>query len=159
MHPPAPILGTIETSLDQILTLSIFLMGLGTVIVSTYVAFVFFKEQGGGRRSGGLATALGDQLIGEAVMGAGTLIFAGGAYFGWLQNWSVLEQSSIRFTMFAVAIYTTLRLHFTIRRIKALGKSPDRFTIEEFLNYLKKRKTLKEAIEQVDTLSSDRRAG
>ena len=64
-----------------------------------------------------LIEALWWQLIGEAVLGLGTLTFSVAAHFEWLENWSIFTQSALRFFMFAVASGTTLHLWRTVKNI------------------------------------------
>ena len=100
-------------------TLSIFIMGLATVILSIVVASYFSKHRTrvvshDGRR---LSKALRWQLLGEAVIGWGTLVFAMAAHFGWLPAWSLYTQSGLRFAMFAATSITTLHLFLVVRNI------------------------------------------
>jgi len=62
--------------------------------------------------------ALTFQLIGEAVIGLGTLTFSVGAATGWLQDWSEDTQSAIRFVMFASTSATTYHLVKTCESLK-----------------------------------------
>ena len=100
------------------MTLFIALLGLITVIISGYIASEFFLV----RRNldPGVESLAGDlawQLVGEAVMGLGTLAFALGAHFELLQYWPEWVQSSIRLAMFSVTAITSIRLLLTVRRI------------------------------------------
>ena len=94
-------------------------MGLATVFLSCLVAWRFNQQrqslQGDARM---LSGALVWQLIGEAIIGFGTLIFAFAAHRGWLGGWPNEVQSSIRFVMFAATSTTTLHLYTTMRRIR-----------------------------------------
>lgn len=101
------------------MTGSIFFLGSTTVILSLLVAYYFFKYK---RKLTGkaqkLSSSIGFQLIGEAVIGLGTLTFAVGAHFGFLDYWSTSAQSAIRFTMFFATSATTLHLLRTLKKIE-----------------------------------------
>jgi hypothetical protein len=92
-------------------------MGLVTVILSLVVAHQFKgSSKGLEGRSKRLSTAIAWQLLGEATIGFGTLIFATAAHFGWLSGWSVELQSSLRFVMFLATSVTTIHLWTIIIR-------------------------------------------
>ena len=100
-------------------TAMIFGMGIATVVLSAWVAIVFSRQHkntkpGNSKR---LTFALKWQLIGEAIIGLGTLIFATAAHFNWLPDWSSNLQSAIRFVMFAATSLTTFHLWQTMRHI------------------------------------------
>ena len=93
----------------------IVIMGLATVILSIWAAVVFFRASSISRNQRKLSTALAWQLIGEAIIGGGTLLFAVAAYYGFLQNLGGDIQSTIRLSMFAATSGTTLHLIRTLR--------------------------------------------
>jgi hypothetical protein len=100
------------------LTEAILLMGIATVVLSLIIAFEF-KEQshslkGHPKR---LSASIAWQLIGEAAIGFGTLVFAFAAHHGALRGWSLELQSAIRCVMFAATSGTTLHLFITIRSL------------------------------------------
>ena len=100
------------------LTLGIYLMGALTVLLSCVVAYRFYRQSRDLRGdSGHLSHALSWQLLGEAVIGLGTLVFAYSAHRGWLGHWSIELQSTIRFVMFLATSLTTIHLYRTILRI------------------------------------------
>lgn len=99
----------------MIVTLTIFVLGIITVVLSIVVAAAFYVTSG--HRSRKLTLALTWQLIGEAVIGLGTLIFATAAHFGWLDHWSEATQSSIRLVMFLATSLTTVHLFRTVHKI------------------------------------------
>ena len=96
----------------EIITLSIVIMGLATVILSTFVAYKF-KQQAKHLKngSGKLSTALMWQLIGEALLGAGTTAFAILAYKEALPDVPVFVQSAIRVFMFSASSLTTIHYY------------------------------------------------
>jgi hypothetical protein len=101
----------------MITTSIIFALGMVTVILSAVVATKFrgySKDLDG--HSHNLSKAISWQLIGEGIIGFGTLIFASAAHFGWLAHWSVETQSLLRFIMFGATSATTVHLWLTIRR-------------------------------------------
>jgi len=89
-----------------------------TVTLSVLVAFKFNRYktnlQGGAFQ---LSGAISLQLIGEAVIGFGTLIFSLAAYLGVLDSWSIEIQSLLRFTMFFATSVTTWHLLRTLHRL------------------------------------------
>lgn len=99
------------------LTFIIFAMGLATVILSVVVSLRFVKSshtlEGQSKK---LSKAIAWQLAGESVIGLGTLVFATGAHFGWLNNWPIEVQSTLRFVMFAATSFTTAHLWLVILR-------------------------------------------
>ena len=99
------------------ITSIIFTLGMVTVILSAVVATKFrgySKDLDG--HSHNLSRAISWQLVGEGVIGFGTLVFAAAAHFGWLSHWSIETQSTLRFIMFAATSATTVHLWLTIRR-------------------------------------------
>ena len=98
-----------------------FVLGIITVSLSLIAAREFMKSSEMGGRVGGLSSAISWQLWGESVIGAGTLIFATAAHFGWLPHWSIETQSLLRFAMFLATSLTTLHLCVVIRKLK-VGK-------------------------------------
>jgi len=101
------------------LTYMIVLLGSATVALSLYVAYAFLvsniKSQ---NRSGSkLTAALLFQLLGEAALGGGTLLFAVLAHTGHLPNIPVSIQSIMRLAMFAVTALTTIHLYVVVNQI------------------------------------------
>jgi len=101
------------------LTYMIVLLGSATVGLSLYVAYAFLvshiKNQ---NRSGSkLTAALLFQLLGEAALGGGTLLFAVLAHTGHLPNVPVSIQSLMRLTMFAVTALTTIHLYMVVNQL------------------------------------------
>lgn len=100
------------------LTTIIFVLGLITVVLSGVVAAKFSKySRSLDGHTHNLSRALSWQLVGEAVIGLGTLVFATGAHFGWLSGWSIEVQSTLRFIMFTATSITTLHLWYVVTRI------------------------------------------
>lgn len=101
-------------------TTLIFLFGLLTVLLSLTVAIKFRNQslKAVAEDSAKLSSALAWQLVGEAVLGLGTLVFATAAHFEVLPEWSTETQSAIRGVMFAAAGATTLHLYLTISRLR-----------------------------------------
>jgi hypothetical protein len=95
----------------------IFTLGLLTVVLSIVVASKFkaYSRDLAGQ-SNRLSTAISWQLVGEAVIGFGTLIFATAAHFGWLDHWSIEVQSCLRLVMFLATSLTTLHLWQTLSK-------------------------------------------
>ena len=101
------------------LTFGIFFLGVVTVVLSISVAFKFNNYRrnlppSGARR---LSTAISWQLVGEAIIGLGTLVFATAAHFGWLPDWSIMVQSGLRFVMFFATAITTWHLLKTLKNL------------------------------------------
>lgn len=103
----------------EVVTLSIVVMGLATVILSVFVAYKF-KQQAKhlANGSGKLSTALMWQLVGEAMLGAGTTIFAILAYKEVLPDVPVIIQSAMRVFMFSASSLTTIHLFIVTSRIE-----------------------------------------
>ena len=97
------------------LTYMIVLMGASTVALSGYVALRFLVKhvnmRGDGRR---LTGALVFMLVGEAILGLGTLAFAIAAHTGHLPHVPIQIQSVARLLMFAATSITTLHLFMVI---------------------------------------------
>jgi len=100
-------------------TFLIFAMGIATVVLSIVVSVRFEQYNKNLQNTDqGLSRAISLQLIGEAIIGFGTLVFATAAHFGWLPNWSIEVQSSLRFCMFLATSWTTYHLYCTLQRIR-----------------------------------------
>lgn len=97
------------------LTLLIFILGVVTVFLSVAVAIKFYtytrRLRAGSRK---LSKAISWQLVGEAIIGLGTLVFSFAAHYGMLEHWSVEFQSAIRFLMFFATSATTYHLMKTL---------------------------------------------
>ena len=106
-----------DYSPDSLFTCAIFFLGAVTVILSIIVSHKFTRYCTRSHSSQ-LATAVAWQLAGEAVIGLGTLLFAGAAHLGALPDWPQWVQSWIRFIMFTATSTTTLHLFFTLKRIE-----------------------------------------
>jgi hypothetical protein len=104
----------------EITTFSIVVMGLATVILSIFVAYKF-KLQSKRLTSGGynLSNALMWQLVGEALLGGGTTVFAVLAYLGLLPDVPVPVQSMLRVFMFSASSLTTIHLYIVTSRIES----------------------------------------
>ena len=104
--------------MNDSLTTLIVVLGTATVILSCFVAFDFFKHHrrmtGTGKK---LTHALMWQLLGEAVIGLGTLTFAVLAHTGQLQHISTNHQSLLRLALFLATAVTTWHLYRTIDRM------------------------------------------
>ena len=100
------------------LTYMIVILGAATVALSLYVAFSFLIKHGHMRGdSRRLTGALMLQLFGEAILGAGTLLFAIFAHTGHLPNIPIALQSSLRLLMFVATAATTIHLFVVIARL------------------------------------------
>ena len=97
------------------LTFIIVVMGAATVFLSVFVAVSFWRRRrhmsGDGKK---LATSLHFQLMGEAVIGLGTLTFSILAWSNHLQAIPVEQQSMIRMIMFFATASTTAHLYRTV---------------------------------------------
>jgi hypothetical protein len=103
------------------LTPFIVILGVATVVLSLVVAFRFSCSRSRSQSSGDsedLTMALSWQLVGEAVIGFGTLIFAIFAHFNLLGGISDEIQSLIRLLMFAATSLTTIHLWRTVKRLQ-----------------------------------------
>ena len=69
-------------------------------------------------RSKRISRAISWQLVGEAIIGLGTLLFATAAHYDWLKDWPEAVQSSIRFLMFFATSATTWHLLKRLRDIE-----------------------------------------
>ena len=100
------------------LTLLIVFAGTSTVVLSVFVA-VKFKQQASHLHGGSkkLSKALMWQLIGEALLGAGTLAFAVLAYLNLLPTVPVFVQSAMRLFIFSASGLTTVHLYLTTTRL------------------------------------------
>ena len=100
------------------LTYMIVLMGAATVALSGYVAVRFFIRhitmRGDGRR---LTGALTFMLMGELILGLGTLCFAIAAHTKHLPMIPVEVQSIARLIMFGCTAASTLHLFMVISRL------------------------------------------
>lgn len=100
-----------------IITALIFALGVATVLLSGRVAARFYSySKQCEKEPKKLSIAICLQLIGEAIIGFGTLAFAAAAHWGYLNGWSIEFQSAIRFAMFFATSVTTWHL------CKVLGK-------------------------------------
>ena len=101
------------------LTYMIVLLGSATVGLSLYVAYAFLVSSIKSRSQSGskLTAALLFQLLGEAALGGGTLLFAVLAHTGHLPNVPVSIQSLMRLTMFAATALTTIHLYMVVKEI------------------------------------------
>ena len=101
-----------------LLTLITFILGAATCLLSVHVAVSFWNKEhylpGASRQ---LTRALKWQLMGEAVIGAGTLIFAWASFTGELAHWSVAQMSTLRIIMFVATSLTTLHLFHVVQRL------------------------------------------
>ena len=101
------------------LTFLIVVFGIATVVLSVFVAYKFKQQaqqlQNGSRK---LSKALAFQLIGEAVLGGGTTVFAVLAYMELLPSVPVFIQSMIRLFLFSVTALTTIHLYLVTQRIE-----------------------------------------
>jgi hypothetical protein len=93
----------------------IVLMGAATVALSGFVALRFFIKhvtmRGDGRR---LTGALTFMLLGELILGLGTLCFAVAAHTGHLPMIPVEVQSLARLLMFGATSLSTFHLYLVI---------------------------------------------
>lgn len=99
------------------ITFIIFGMGIITVVLSLLAAYkfnLFHNVLKGASKN--LSKAIAWQLLGEAVIGFGTLAFSFAAYTGRLEHWSIETQSAIRFFMFFATAATTLHLYSVLKK-------------------------------------------
>lgn len=108
-----------EDLIHPFITGMIFTLGAATVCLSTYacVKFQNFKRDLS-KHASVLSNAVSWQLWGEAIIGAGTLVFATAEFLGYLKNWSYFFTSFLRFTMFTATAITTLHLVRVIHLLK-----------------------------------------
>jgi len=101
------------------LTYMIVLLGSATVGLSLYVAYTFLVShiRNQNRSGSKLTAALLFQLLGEAALGGGTLLFAVLAHTGHLPSVPVSIQSLMRLTMFAATALTTIHLYVVVNQI------------------------------------------
>ena len=104
--------------LETLFTFLIVLLGGITVLLSIIVAAAFRNFTKRGSISSRLAHGIKWQLAGEAVIGAGTLIFALLAHFELLNSLSTLDQSMIRLIMFIATSVTTIHLWWIVISLK-----------------------------------------
>lgn len=106
------------TYAQDMVTALIFTLGVMTVYLSVAVSIKFrqYRSQLEGNARN-LSGAISWQLIGEAVIGFGTLVFSAAAHFGVLDSWSLWLQSAIRFSMFLATSMTTVHLMATLKSI------------------------------------------
>jgi len=103
----------------DLITGTIFLLGVITVILSVYACCRFHVFRGGLNKAAcKLSGAISWQLMGEAVIGLGTLVFATAEFMGWLEGWNYWFTSALRFTMFIFTAGTTWHLVRTIETLK-----------------------------------------
>lgn len=102
----------------ETLTFIIFTMGAMTCVLSMWVAIVFKRRHSNMRGDGRqLAHAMYWQLLGEFIIGLGTLVFATLAWQGHLPNISIEVQSLLRFVMFFATAITTAHLYHIVTKL------------------------------------------
>ena len=105
--------------MDHFLTLTTLVLGLITCVVSVTVALIFYRQNNTQSGDNSMLTrALSWQLLGEACIGGGTLVFTMAAYFGVLPGWPIDVQSYIRISMFLATSLTTLHLYSVVRYLR-----------------------------------------
>lgn len=105
--------------MNDFLNLIILLLGSATCFLSVGVGLSFWKRQKNFQKAARRLTgALKWQLFGEAVIGAGTLIFAVAAYTGDLSHWTQEQNSALRSVMFIATSVTTIHLWHVVRRLQ-----------------------------------------
>lgn len=98
-------------------------MGIATVLLSVVVAWKFYSFQRNLKaNASSLSNAISWQLVGEAIIGMGTLAFAGAAYYEVLPDWPQWLQSSIRAIMFFATSVTTYHLMCVLQRLEDLDR-------------------------------------
>jgi len=96
----------------------IVILGTATVVLSVWVACKFRQHARNlNNTSHKLTRALMWQLIGEALLGLGTLAFAVMAYLEMLPDIPVQVQSAMRLLMFAASSITTVHLYLTTSKM------------------------------------------
>ena len=107
------------------LTLTIIMMGVATVVLSFHVAYKFWQRSrtmdGGDRKR--LTISLTFQLLGESLLGLGTLSFAVAAHLDMLPHFSSSTASVIRFLMFLASSATTVHLYNVTTRLNKNGNT------------------------------------
>jgi len=106
--------------MDHVISFITLLLGVATCALSISIAYIFhsLKLHNAESAVSRLADGIKWQIIGEAVLGAGTLVFTISAYTGHLPDWPIVLQNSIRIIMFFVAAFTTLKLYGVLRFIR-----------------------------------------
>lgn len=105
--------------MEALFTFVALILGIATCVLSVFVAFVFWlKTRHLVNDSLMLTSALKWQLIGEAIIGLGTLVFAIAAYTGALNSWPSELSSAVRMLMFLATSVTTLHLYRVVRRLQ-----------------------------------------
>jgi hypothetical protein len=101
------------------LTLLIVIFGTATVFLSVFVAFSFYKQSRNLHGDGSkLSKSLAFQLIGEAILGLGTTVFALLAYMELLPKVPLFIQSMIRLFLFSATALTTIHLYIVTTRME-----------------------------------------
>ena len=99
-------------------TILILILGVATVALSLYASYTFAQHTTGvGSGKSRLSHALMWQLYGEAVIGAGTVIFSLASHYGVLSSWPLDLQSMLRLVMFTATAVTTVHLVKTIKSL------------------------------------------
>lgn len=106
----------------EFVTAIILTLGVITVVLSCVTAAHFARYGGGGCAAERLSRAISWQLIGEGIIGIGTVAFAYAAHTGALAGWSTEFQSCIRFIMFFATSTTTMHLLWVLTRIRNAKK-------------------------------------
>ena len=104
---------------NTFMTHLIVILGILTIALSMIVANKFLQHSKNSKgTSSKLSRSLTGQLVGEAIIGLGTLAFAVLAHLGHLQHIPIEFQSMMRLTMFLATSATTIHLWVTVRRIE-----------------------------------------
>lgn len=109
--------------MEAMITLITFILGIATCVLSVAISLHFHaikKNLSGHPKQ--LTHALEWQLIGEAAIGLGTLIFTVSAMMGWLEHWTVSQQNSLRVAMFLATSLTTIHLYKVTLLLKSVKK-------------------------------------
>ena len=105
--------------MDNAITAIIFTMGAMTVALSGYACFQFERfRRKLSNDADRLSRAISLQLLGESVIGFGTLVFATGEFTGAVDHWEVSTKSFLRFIMFLATAITTYHLVNTLTRLR-----------------------------------------
>lgn len=114
------------------MTLPTVILGITVVILSAYIAVVCFRTSRRlrenltkyGEEQNGLMltltiviTASGYQLLSEAFLALGTLVFSLGEHFDIIKLWGVNVSTGIRLAMLSVAAVTSIHLCRAIKKI------------------------------------------